>query len=275
MAFTTNTVQKSTGKGTTVLTQALFWTAAGTGFTCLMTALGAAAVFLLRGRTAPTLHRLMLGFAAGVMLASSVWSLLIPAIEYAAQAGLPGWLPAAAGCACGVLFLLWADRLICSLHSGSPSRRRAGMLAFAVSIHNIPEGMAVGVSFALAVQGDSAAWGSAAALAFGVGLQNFPEGAAISLPLRQEGVPPRRAFTAGALSGVAEPVAGLLTVFAAGTAHSLLPWLLSFAAGSMLYVVAQELIPQACGQEGTQCHTGTLGVMAGFLVMMILDVALG
>ncbi len=246
-----------------------------------MTTLGAAMVFLFRGKSSPNLHRVMLGFAAGVMIAASMWSLLIPAIDEAEDLGMVGWLPAAGGSVLGILFLLSMDYLLPhftpdSFHwkEGQTSPRRTAMLILAVTLHNIPEGMAVGISFALAVRdGDPALMTAATALAMGIGIQNFPEGAAISLPLRQEGMSRARSFFIGALSGVVEPIFGLLTVLAVGSIQPLMPWLLSFAAGAMLYVVVEELIPEANLSEGG--HTGTLGVMAGFLIMMILDVALG
>lgn len=257
---------------------ALLWAAAGTGFTALMTALGSAVVFLFRHRSSPTFHRIMLGFAAGVMIAASMWSLLIPAIEKAQELGLPGWLPAAGGSILGIVFLLAMDYLLPHLTPESfhlhNSPSRTALLVLAVTLHNIPEGMAVGVSFALAAQsGDPALLTAATALAMGVGIQNFPEGAAISLPLRQEGMGRYKAFLIGAASGLVEPIFALLTVLVAGTVQPLLPWLLSFAAGAMLYVVVEELIPEANLSQGG--HSGTLGVMAGFLLMMILDVALG
>ncbi len=253
--------------------QALTWAAAGTGFTALMTAAGAAVVFLFRKKTSQTLHRVMLGFAAGVMIAASMWSLLIPAIEKAEELGQAGWLPAAGGSMLGIGFLLLMDFLL--PHFGPESfHRGTTMLVLAVTLHNLPEGMAVGVSFALAAQnGDTALLTASTALALGIGIQNFPEGAAISLPLRQEGMSKGKSFLIGALSGVVEPVFALLTVLVAGTVQLVLPWLLSFAAGAMLYVVVEELIPEANLSQGG--HSGTLGVMAGFLIMMILDVALG
>lgn len=260
------------------MTHALLWAAAGTGFTALMTAAGAAVVFFFRGAASPVLQRIMLGFAAGVMIAASMWSLLIPAIEEAQAMGMPGWLPAAGGSVLGIGFLLAMDALLPHLTPESfhlhNSPSRTALLVLAVTLHNIPEGMAVGVSFALAAQsGDPALLTAATALAMGVGIQNFPEGAAISLPLRQEGMGRFRAFLMGAASGLVEPVFALLTVLMAGTVQPLLPWLLSFAAGAMLYVVVEELIPEANLSQGG--HSGTLGVMAGFLLMMILDVALG
>nr|WP_242964696.1 ZIP family metal transporter [Flavonifractor sp. An100] len=263
------------------MTQALLWTFGGTGFTCLMTAAGAAMVFLFRERSSPTLHRAMLGFTAGVMIAASMWSLLIPAIEKAESMGMRPWLPAAGGSMIGIAFLLAMDYLLphlspesfrCAGGHGTP--RRTALLVLAVTLHNIPEGMAVGISFALAAQnGDPSLLPAATALALGIGIQNFPEGAAISLPLRQEGMSRTRSFLLGAASGVVEPIFAVLTVLIAGSVQPLMPWLLSFAAGAMLYVVVEELIPEAQLSEGG--HTGTLGVMTGFLIMMILDVALG
>ena len=260
---------------------ALLWAAAGTGFTFAVTTLGAATVFLFRRTPSLALHRIMLGFAAGVMIAASVWSLLIPAIDQAEAMGFPSWVPAACGSVLGIAFLLAMDTLLphlspdtVHLARGDDARRRTALLVLAVTLHNIPEGMAVGVSFALAAQGeDPVLFTAATALALGIGIQNFPEGAAIALPLHHEGLSRSRAFALGALSGLVEPVFGLLTVLAAGSVRQLLPWLLSFAAGSMLYVVVEELIPEANRTEGG--HGGTLGVMGGFLLMMILDVALG
>ena len=261
--------------------QPVLWAAGGTGFTCLMTALGASMVFFFRKRVSAGAQRIFLGFAAGVMVAAAVWSLLIPAIEEAESSGLPGWLPAAGGFLLGVLFLLAMDYLMPHLHLGaqkpegrSSSWKRTTLLIFAVTLHNIPEGMAVGLAFSVAVQSPEAgAFAGAAALAIGIGLQNFPEGAAISLPLRQEGLPAWKSFLYGALSGVVEPIFGILAVLVAGSLQPLLPWLLAFAAGAMLYVVVEELIPEA--SLGEHSHTGTLSVMLGFLVMMVLDTALG
>lgn len=263
------------------MTQALIWASAGTGFTALMTALGAAMVFLFRNKTSPTLHRAMLGFAAGVMIAASMWSLLIPAIEKAENMGYIGWLPAAGGAVIGILLLLAMDSLLPQLRpdsfhieGGETSPRRTALLVLAVTLHNIPEGMAVGISFALAAQsGDPALLTAASALAVGIGIQNFPEGAAIALPLRQEGMGRGRAFAVGTLSGIVEPIFGLLTVLLVGSIQPLMPWLLSFAAGAMLYVVVEELIPEA--NTSQHKHSGTIGVMVGFLMMMVLDVALG
>ena len=261
---------------------ALLWAAYGTGFTFLMTTLGAGMVFFFRRQTSTGIQRICLGFAAGVMIAASVWSLLIPAIEQAEAAGQIGWLPAAGGFLLGVAFLISMDSLLPHLHVGanspegmSSSWKRTTLLVLAVTLHNIPEGMAVGLSFALAAQtsAEGAMLASATALAIGIGIQNFPEGAAISLPLRQEGVSSGKAFWMGSLSGVVEPIFGILTVLIAGQITPLMPWLLSFAAGAMIYVVVEELIPEA--HLGEHSNLGTLGVIAGFVVMMVLDVALG
>ena len=262
--------------------QPILWAAGGTGFTFMMTTLGAALVFFFKKGTSAKAQRIFLGFAAGVMIAASVWSLLIPAIEEAEAAGMAGWIPAAGGFALGVAFLMLLDGLMPHLHPGAKDPegvhtewKRTTLLVFAVTLHNIPEGMAVGLSFALAAQhgGDQAMYAAAMALAIGIGIQNFPEGAAVSLPLRQEGMSRTKAFLCGSLSGFVEPVFGILTVLVAGTIQPLMPWLLSFAAGAMIYVVVEELIPEA--HLGEHSNIGTLGVMAGFLVMMVLDVALG
>lgn len=246
-----------------------------------MTALGSATVFLFRSRVNRQLHQLLLGFAAGVMIAASMWSLLIPAIEAAEEAGLPGWFPAAGGSVLGVLFLVTMNTLLPHLTPAflqaprDGSGRRSTLLVLAIAMHNIPEGMAVGISFALAARSDPTLLPAAMALALGIGIQNFPEGAAISLPLRQAGMSRKKSFLIGAASGVVEPIAALFTVLAAGTVEPLMPWLLSFAAGAMLYVVVEELIPEANLRHDHESRGGTCGVMAGFLIMMILDVALG
>ena len=251
--------------------QSLGWAALGTGFTFLMTALGAAMVFFFAGEPRPRFQRILLGFAAGVMTAASVWSLLIPAIDQAAAEGLPPWLPAAGGMLLGVVFLAALDGLLPRLRRsrGRPdaSWRQTTLLMTAITLHNVPEGMAVGLAFALAAGGEGLA--GAAALAMGIGIQNFPEGAAVALPLRQGGWSRPRAFAGGMLSGAVEPVFGVLVVLAAAGVEPLMPWLLSFAAGAMLYVVVEELVPQA------HSRAGTCGFVLGFLVMMVLDVALG
>lgn len=261
---------------------ALIWAAAGTGFTFLMTTLGAASVFLLRKRNSMALQRAFLGFAAGVMIAAAVWSLLIPAIERAEEAGQVGWIPAAGGFVIGVVFLLVLHQLLPHLHPGQvkaeglPSKwNRSTLLFTAVTLHNIPEGMSVGLLFAMASQnnGDPALFGMAVALAIGIGIQNIPEGAAVALPLMQEGMSAPKAFAMGTLSGLAEPVFGILVVLFASAISPYMPWMLAFSAGAMMYVVVEELIPEA--HLGEHSNVGTLGVMAGFLVMMVLDVALG
>ena len=242
----------------------LLWAAAGTGFTFSMTTLGAAVVFFMRKEgQSEKVQKAFLGFAAGVMIAASVWSLLIPAINEAEALGRIGWIPAAGGFALGVLFLMGLDKAM-PYFLPEPEReegvrrglKRSGMLIFAITLHNIPEGMAVGLAFALAAHNDS----------------SVLLASAIALPLRQSGMSRAKAFGLGTLSGIVEPVFGLLTVLAAGAIQPLLPWLLAFAAGAMLYVVVEELIPEAHLGEG---HMGTVGVMLGFLLMMILDVALG
>ena len=265
-----------------MLTRELLFALLGTGFTCLATVLGAGMVFFFKKDMSDKTQKIFLGFAAGVMIAASVWSLLLPAMEMAETQGKSPLVPVGGGFILGGAFLMLLDQLLPHLHIGStepeglPSKlRRTTMIVLAVTLHNIPEGMAVGFSFALAAQhgNDPALYASAMALAIGMGIQNFPEGAAISLPLRQEGLPAWKSFLYGALSGVVEPIFGILAVLVAGSIQPLLPWLLAFAAGAMLYVVVEELIPEA--HLGEHSNVGTLGVMAGFLVMMVLDTALG
>ena len=247
--------------------QALTWAAGGTLFLFAMTTLGAATVFLFVREPRERLRRWLLGFAAGIMTAASVWSLLLPAMDRAAALGLPPWLPAAAGTAAGALFLWGLDALLPRLRpaSGRTSRETA-LLVTAITLHNIPEGMAVGLSFALAAGGEGFA--AAAALALGIGVQNFPEGAAVALPLRQEGMRRSRAFALATLSGAVEPVFGIAAALMAAMAAAVMPWLLAFAAGAMLYVTAEELLPQAQGG-------GAPAYLAGFLLMMLLDTTLG
>ena len=265
-------------KGLSPLDMALL----GTGFTFLMTAVGAATVFFVKDRVNPKTQHAFLGFAAGVMIAASVWSLLIPAIEMAQEQGTIGWLPAAGGFLLGGLFLFVLDKLLPHLHPGSKnpegmtsSLRRTTMLVFAVTLHNIPEGMAVGLSFGLAaVEQSPAGLAAAFSLAIGMGLQNFPEGAAISLPLQKEGCSKLKSFIYGSLSGIVEPIAGIIGVLLAISIQGIMPWMLAFAAGAMIYVVVEELIPESQSM-GEHTHQGTIGTMAGFLIMMILDVALG
>jgi ZIP family zinc transporter len=247
-----------------------------------MTCAGSAMVFFFRKSASRIMQTLFLGFAAGIMISASVFGLLVPAIAEAESSGTVSWIPASGGFVLGILLLFGLDRLIPHLHiltnmqeGLSSSRKRTTLLVSAVALHNVPEGMAVGLSFALAAMhgGDDARFAAAMALALGIGIQNFPEGAAVSLPLRQEGVSTGKSFFIGCASGVVEPVAGILTVLVAAFVAPVMPWLLSCAAGAMLYVVVEELIPEA--HLGEHSNAGTMAVMAGFLVMMILDVALG
>ena len=256
--------------------------AGGLGFIFLMSTLGSATVLFFRRAMPDALHTVFLGFAAGVMVAASVWSLLIPAIEAAEAAGAIGWIPAAGGLVLGAAFLFSLDHFIPHLHAanneleGPRSRlRRSTLLVSAVTLHSIPEGMAVGLSIALAIQngGDPTLFAAASALSIGIGIQNFPEGAAVALPLRQEGLSAPQAFLVGFGSGAVEPVAGLVTIALAGLIAPAMPWLLAFAAGAMLYVVVEELIPEA--HLSSHSHAGTLSVLLGFVIMMVLDVALG
>lgn len=247
----------------------------------LGTALGSGCVLFLKNRLNPLVQRALTGFAAGVMVAASVWSLLIPAMEQAAAMGTWAFVPAAAGFWAGVLFLLALDHLIPHLHMGSqqaegPASRlqRTTMLVLAVTLHNIPEGMAVGVVYAGLVTGEAGITAAAAlALSLGIAIQNFPEGAIISMPLKAEGVSKGRAFLYGAASGAVEPLGALLTILAAGLVVPVLPYLLAFAAGAMIYVVVEELIPEM--SAGAHSNIGTLLFAAGFTLMMTLDVALG
>ena len=245
------------------------------------TAFGAAMVFFMKKQMNDHLQKLLLGFASGVMIAASVWSLLIPAIDMVEQKGGTAWIPAAAGFLLGMGFLLVLDTLTPHLHfteekpEGVPAHlKKTTMLVLAVTLHNIPEGMAVGVSFAGAMTGNTTlTLAGAFALSVGIAIQNFPEGAIISMPLRSQGLSKPRAFVYGTLSGIVEPAAALLTILLTGLVVPLLPYLLSFAAGAMIYVVVEELIPEA--QEGEHSNIGTIGVALGFTLMMILDVALG
>lgn len=247
----------------------------------LGTALGSAMVFFMKNKMNIQLEKLLLGFASGVMIAASVWSLIIPSIELAERQGIIQWLPAAVGFMLGILFLLVLDSIIPHLHldSDKPEGVKSGlkkttMLVLAVTLHNLPEGMAVGVTLAGAVMGNTGiTLAGALSLAVGIAVQNFPEGAIISMPLKSEGVSKKRAFAYGVLSGIVEPVGALITVVLAGKVINILPYLLSFAAGAMIYVVTEELIPAS--QYGKHSNIGTIGVALGFVVMMILDVALG
>lgn len=245
------------------------------------TAAGAACVFFLKERIKPTVQKTLLGFASGVMVAASVWSLLIPAMDMSEHMGKLAFVPAAVGLLLGMAFLLLMDRLIPHLHldhdepeGPKSSLKKTTMLVLAVTLHNIPEGMAVGVVFAgLMAENGGITMAGAFALALGIAIQNFPEGAIISLPLRSDGATKKKAFTMGMLSGIVEPLGALLTVLLYKTIVPLLPYLLAFAAGAMLYVVVEELIPESA--EGEHSNMGTVGFAAGFVIMMILDVALG
>jgi len=251
-------------------------------FTWLVTALGASVVFFFRD-----LNRLamdtMLGFAAGVMIAASFWSLLAPAIELSRDQALPAWLPAALGFLLGGAFLWGVNQVLPHLHLESPLAEAEGLkttwersvlVVLAITLHNIPEGLAVGVAFGAAAAGlKSSTLGGAIALAIGIGLQNFPEGTAVAVPLRREGMSRLKSFWYGQLSAAVEPLAAMLGALAVLQMRMLLPYGLAFAAGAMIYVVVEELIPES--QRERNMHAATLGAMAGFTVMMVLDVALG
>ncbi len=251
-------------------------------FTWFVTALGAGMVFFFKEINRKLLDG-MLGFAAGVMIAASFWSLLAPAIELSEDSGLPGWMPAVIGFMLGGGFLYIVDHFLPHLHLGLPvseaegiktSLQRSILLVLAITLHNIPEGLAVGVGFgAVGVGIGSASLAGAIALAIGIGLQNFPEGAAVSVPLRRENMSRFRAFFYGQLSGVVEPIAGVVGAAAVLFMRPILPYALAFAAGAMIYVVVEELIPELQYEQNT--HIATFGTMLGFTMMMLLDVALG
>ena len=247
----------------------------------LGTVLGSAMVFFMKKEMDAKLGKLLLGFASGVMIAASVWSLLIPAIEMSEEQGKWSWLPATAGFLLGMGFLLLLDSLVPHLHidSEKPEGMKSGfrkttMLVLAVTLHNLPEGMAVGVTFAGAMlAGTGITMAGALALAVGIAIQNFPEGAIISMPLRSAGASKGKAFLYGVLSGLVEPVGSIITILLAAQVVPILPYLLAFAAGAMMYVVVEELIPEA--QAGEHTNIGTVGVAIGFALMMVLDIALG
>jgi zinc transporter, ZIP family len=251
-------------------------------FTWGVTALGAATVFIFKTLDRRLLDA-MLGFAAGVMIAASFWSLLAPAIEMAeaSSSGLPSWLPAAIGFLAGGLFLFGIDRVIPHLHMDAvaaegvtSSWKRSVLLVMAITLHNIPEGLAVGVAFGAAAAGlPAASLAGALALALGIGLQNFPEGAAVAVPLRREGMSRFKSFMAGQASGLVEPVFAVIGCAAVMVAQPILPYALAFAAGAMIFVVIEELIPES--QTGGYSDIATLGTLGGFALMMVLDVALG
>lgn len=245
------------------------------------TTAGAACVFFLKNRISPNVQRLFTGFAAGVMVAASVWSLLIPAMDMSEAMGKFAFVPALVGFLLGIIFLLLMDSLIPHLHVGSKEPEgkkstlgRSAMLMLAVTIHNLPEGAACGAIFAGVISGDGAVTlAGAIALSVGIAIQNFPEGAIISLPLRSEGNSRTKSFLLGALSGIVEPLGAVFAILLAGFVTPILPYMLSFAAGAMIYVVVEELIPES--SEGEHSNLGTLAFAAGFALMMVLDVALG
>jgi len=249
-----------------------------------LTALGAALVFFFKEINQRVLNT-MLGFAAGVMIAASFWSLLAPAIEMAEGRTLPAWLIAAIGFVAGAGFLWCADKIIPHMHlnatrgqaEGMPTRwRRSILLVLSITLHNIPEGLAVGVAFgAAASSGDTATLASAVVVAIGIGLQNFPEGAAVSIPLRREGLSRTKSFMYGQASGIVEPIAGVIGAALVVSMQSILPYALAFAAGAMIFVVVEELIPEAQSGDKGSADLATVGCIIGFTVMMVLDVALG
>ncbi len=247
----------------------------------LGTVLGAACVFLLRGQIPPRLNKTLLGFAAGVMVAASVWSLIIPSMDMSADMGKLSFIPAAVGLLLGMGFLLLLDGIIPHLHMDTDkpegvkaNLKKSTMMILAVTLHNLPEGMAVGVAYAGAVAGQSTmTMASALTLAIGIAIQNFPEGAIVSMPLVDTGLSKKKAFLYGAGSGVVEPIGTLITILLTQLLTPFLPYLLSFAAGAMFYVVVEELIPE--GAAGDHSNLATVGFFCGFVLMMILDVALG
>ena len=255
--------------------------AAGLLLPFIGTTLGSACVFFMKGQMKPLIQKILLGFASGVMVAASVWSLLIPSMEMSENMGKYAFIPAAAGFLLGIFFLLMMDQAVPHLHMGAEksegpkcSLKKTTMLVLAVTLHNILEGMAVGVVFArMLSRNTEITMAGAFALSIGIAIQNFPEGAIISMPLKSEGTGKGKAFLYGMLSGAVEPVAAGITILLAGFITPVLPYLLSFAAGAMLYVVVEELIPEA--SEGEHSNIGTIGFAAGFVLMMILDVALG
>ena len=247
----------------------------------LGTTFGSAVVFFMKNKMNNKVEKLLLGFASGVMIAASIWSLIIPSIDMAKEQNVISWIPATIGFLFGILFLLVLDSIIPHLHlnSNKPEGLKAKlqkttMMVLAVTLHNIPEGMAVGVVFAGAISGNSGiTMAGAIALAVGIAIQNFPEGAIISMPLKSEGTSKSRAFLYGTLSGIVEPIGAIITIALTSLVVPILPYLLSFAAGAMIYVVVEELIPSA--QTGEHSNISTIGLAIGFVIMMILDVALG
>ena len=247
----------------------------------LGTTLGSAMVFFMKKQVNRKVERLLLGFAAGVMIAASIWSLIIPSMDMAEEQGELRWLPATIGFSLGIVFLLALDHIIPHLHlkkdkpEGIKAKlKNSTMMVLAVTLHNIPEGMAAGVVLAGAMtQNSGITFAGTIALSIGIAIQNFPEGAIISMPLRGEGVSKPKAFLYGMLSGIVEPIGAIITILITSTVVPALPYILAFAAGAMIYVVVEELIPEA--QEGEHSDIGTIGFVIGFVLMMILDVALG
>ena len=247
----------------------------------LGTTLGAACVFLMKGSIAPLLQKVLTGFAAGVMVAASIWSLLIPSIEMTGKEGIMSIIPALVGFSVGMSFLLILDSVIPHQHIDSDQSEgpkshlsKTAKLVFAITLHNLPEGMAVGVALAGAMEHNSyMSTAGAVALSIGIAIQNFPEGAIVSMPLRSVGNSRRKSFVWGTLSGVVEPIGAVLTIILASIVVPVLPYMLAFAAGAMMYVVVEELIPET--QEGKHSNMGTIGFAFGFMLMMMLDVLLG
>ena len=245
------------------------------------TLLGSAMVFLMKNKINNKIHKLLLGFASGVMIAASIWSLLDPSIDMATEQGMISWLPAAIGFLLGIVFLLILDMIIPHLHvqatkpEGLKSKwKKTTMMLLAITLHNIPEGMAVGVVFAgVLSQSTSLSLAGAIALSVGMAIQNFPEGAIVSMPLKEDGISKTKAFLYGTLSGIVEPIAALITILLTSLVVPILPYILGFAAGAMIYAVVEELIPES--QEGEHSNIGTIGLALGFVIMMVLDVALG
>ena len=256
----------------------VFW---GLAIPFLGTTLGSAMVFFMKNKINNKIEKLLLGFASGVMIAASIWSLIMPSIDMAEEQGVISWIPATIGFLLGIFFLLILDSIIPHLHlnSNEPEGMKAKikkttMMVLAVTLHNIPEGMAVGVVFAGAISGNTGiTMAGAFVLVIGIAIQNFPEGAIISMPLKSEGMSKLKAFWYGTLSGIVEPIGAVLTIALTNLVVPVLPYFLSFAAGAMIYVVVEELIPES--QTGEHSNIGTIGVAIGFVIMMILDVALG
>lgn len=247
----------------------------------LGTTLGSGMVFFMKNKMNDKVEKILLGFASGVMVAASVWSLLIPSIDMAEEQKIIAWVPATVGFVLGIIFLLILDNIIPHLHLKSKEPeglkaklKKTTMMVLAVTLHNIPEGMAVGVALAGALSGNSSiTMAGAIALSIGIAIQNFPEGAIISMPLKEEGASKGKSFLYGTLSGIVEPIGGFITILLTSLVVPILPYLLSFAAGAMMYVVVEELIPES--QVGKHSNLGTIGFSIGFIIMMILDVALG